>query len=165
VIDFQRRLADVQLALRQLHSLQGDWREARRCFVDSSERYGRLLRDNPEMFLCQMELVESYIGLSRVEQQTGQLDLALRYCEKAQSHLQQLTLGPEYAAHQHLRGEILSCFAQVWWQQNRHAKALAALQKAVAAGQDAVSKAPQRVCYRQAACDHACRLAALQRED
>ena len=165
VTEFQRRLAGAQLALGQLHRLRGEWPQARRCLTDSCDRHGRLLRDNPDVVLCQMEVVESYIALSRVEQQTGQLDLALLSCEKAEGHLQQLTLEPERAAQQHLRGEILSCFAQVWWQQGRRAQALAALQEALTAGQDAVSKAPQRVCFRQAASDHASRLAALQRED
>jgi serine/threonine-protein kinase len=165
VTDFQSRLASTQLAVGQLHSLRGEWPEARRCFSDGCDRHGRLLRDNPEMVFCQMEVVESYIGLSRVERETGELDLALRYCEKADSQLQRLTLEPERAAHQYLRGEILSCFAQVWWQQGRHAQALAASQEAVTAGQNAVSKAPQQVWFRQAARDHATWLAALQREE
>src|SRR5262249_45887160 len=104
-----------------------------------------------------------HIGLSQVEQKTGRLDIALSYAEKSEYVLQHFTLGPEYAAHQHLRGEILSCFAQIWWQQDRRAQALTAIQLAVAAGQGAVSRAPQRVCYRQSACEHACRLAELQR--
>jgi tetratricopeptide (TPR) repeat protein/tRNA A-37 threonylcarbamoyl transferase component Bud32 len=162
VTDFQRRLASTQLALGQLHRLRGEWPESRRCFTDSRDRHGRLLRDNPQMVLSRMEAVESYIGLSRVEQQTGQLDLALHDCEGAEGHLRQLSLAPERAAPQHLRGEILSCFAQVWWQQGRRARALAASQGAVAAAQNAVSKAPQQVWFRQAARDHATWLAALQ---
>jgi tetratricopeptide (TPR) repeat protein len=162
VTDFQHRLAGTQLATGQLHSLRGEWPQARRFFIDSCDRHGHLLRDKSELVFCEMELVESYIGLSRVERQAGELDLALRYCEKAEGRLQQLTLEHERAAHHHLRGEVLRCFAEVWWQRGNHTQAMAALQGAVAAGQDAACKAPQNVCFRQAACDHASRIAALR---